>query len=115
MAKCDEGYLCDVCGAAVEDLADSDLYLGFVIGEISVDQLPHRAERHIRCNPTVAQFIVHETFPLVEVEGMFDKRKMDTQSVVDREAQVTSGWLRLQHVVELNLPIDAYPLPKGDT
>ena len=34
MAKCDEGYLCDVCGGDVADLVDSDLYLGHVIGNL---------------------------------------------------------------------------------
>ena len=32
MAKCEEGYLCDVCGGDVEEITDSDLYLRFVIG-----------------------------------------------------------------------------------
>ena len=33
MAKCEEGYLCEVCGCDVEEISDSDLYLRFVIGE----------------------------------------------------------------------------------
>ena len=32
MAKCDEGYLCDVCGQDVAELKDSDLYLRYVVG-----------------------------------------------------------------------------------
>ena len=33
MAKCDEGYRCEVCGRDVEAVTDSDLYLRFVLGE----------------------------------------------------------------------------------
>ena len=32
MAKCEEGYLCDVCGGDVEAITDSDLYLRYVVG-----------------------------------------------------------------------------------
>ena len=34
MAKCEEGYLCDVCGGDVEEITDSDLYLRYVIGQL---------------------------------------------------------------------------------
>ena len=34
MAKCDQGYLCEVCGTDVAEITDSDLYLRYVIGEI---------------------------------------------------------------------------------
>ena len=27
MARCDQGYLCDVCGQDVEAITESDLYL----------------------------------------------------------------------------------------
>ena len=111
MAKCDEGYLCDVCGDPVEQVTDSDLYLAFVLREINLEELPHRAERHIRCNPTVAQFIVDAAFESVQVEGMFDKRTMDQQSVHQRETRVTRAWLRLNEVVEQQVPIVEYPLP----
>ena len=39
MAKCDEGYLCEVCGLEVEGLTDSALYLQFVIGWIHPETL----------------------------------------------------------------------------
>ena len=29
MARCDQGYLCDVCGDEVENIRESDLYLRF--------------------------------------------------------------------------------------
>ncbi len=39
MAKCEEGYLCDVCGEDVAELADSDLYLRYVIGMVDPETL----------------------------------------------------------------------------
>ncbi len=35
MARCDHGYLCDVCGEEVDSIRDSDLYLRFVTGVAS--------------------------------------------------------------------------------
>jgi hypothetical protein len=110
MAKCDQGYLCEVCGDEVEDITDSDLYLRYVIGEITPQALLAAPERHLRCNPTQAQFIVDETFEPVEVEGPFDKRTLDPVEVARREELVTRGWRRLQDVRRLGLPISEYPL-----
>ena len=106
MAKCDEGYLCDVCGSAVEALTESDLYLRYVIHEISADELTHSPERHIRCNPTQAQFIVDERFEPVQVEGVFSKENR-------REDLMTRGWQRLQRLPTSGLTIDEYPLPSS--
>ena len=39
MARCDQGYLCDVCGEEVESIRESDLYLRFVTGELSSNEL----------------------------------------------------------------------------
>src|SRR5437660_390556 len=39
MAKCDEGYRCDVCGRDVEAITDSELYLRYVLGEVPLEQL----------------------------------------------------------------------------
>ena len=41
MAKCDEGYRCEVCGGDVEVVTESDLYLRFVLGEVPLELL-HR-------------------------------------------------------------------------
>ncbi len=64
MALCDEGYRCEVCGQDVEDLTQSDLYLRYVLGEVDPETLHVSPERHLTCNPTLAQFIVAEDFPL---------------------------------------------------
>jgi hypothetical protein len=112
MAKCDEGYLCDVCGGDVADLVDSDLYLRYVIGQIDPEVLHTTRERHIRCNPVLAQFIVDATFSPMTVEGSFDKRSLDPAYVAERERLVTRGYRRLRELAGLNLPIIEYPLPE---
>jgi hypothetical protein len=112
MATCEAGYLCDVCSRDVENITDSDLYLRYVLGEVSVEDLDLVQERHIRCNPTTAQFIVDPEFAPVRCEGAFSKDQLDPQYVVEEEARVTRGWRRLQELPELDLPITEYPLPE---
>ena len=98
MALCEEGYLCDVCGAEVESIEDSDLYLRYVLGEVAPETLHSQRERHLRCNPTLAQFIVADGFEPVPVEGYFDKRQLDPDFVVTEEARITRGYLRLLEI-----------------
>jgi hypothetical protein len=112
MAKCDEGYLCNVCGADVADLIDSDLYLRYVIGQLDPEVLHTTRERHIRCDPVLAQFIVDDEFVPVVVEGPFDKRQLDPVYVAEHEQLVTRGYRRLRELAGLNLAIIEYPLPE---
>lgn len=113
MAKCDEGYVCEVCGKDVESITHSDLYLRYVIGEVDPETLHTQPERHIACNPVLAQFIVSHDFPPTMVEGPFDKRQLDASFVRDREVLVTRGWRRLGELAGLDLPIVDYPLPEA--
>ena len=112
--RCEEGYLCDVCGGDVEEITDSDLYLRFVIGEIDPETLHTTRERHIRCNPTLAQFIVAGDFEPVAMNGDFDKRRLDAAFVRQREELVTRGYQRLKeiHRMSRDTPIQEYPLPE---
>jgi hypothetical protein len=112
MAKCDEGYLCDVCGQDVAELIDSDLYLRYIVGVLDPEVLHTTSERHIRCNPTIAQYIVAEDFDPVAIEGPFDKRQLDPAYVTERERLITRGWQRLKEVGSLGIPIIEYPLPE---
>lgn len=113
MAKCEQGYLCEVCGEDVAEITDSDLYLRYVIGTLDPETLHTTAERHIRCNPTLAQFIVDADFdPPATVEGAFDKRRLDPDYVHQQETLVTRGWRRLREVAHLDIPIIEYPLPE---
>jgi hypothetical protein len=112
MALCEEGYLCEVCRSEVEDLTESDLYLRYVLGEIDPEHLHQLPERHLRCNPVLAQFIVADDFPPVLVDGPFSKSELDPDFVALEEARVTRGYLRLQELPRLGLPITEYPLPE---
>lgn len=112
MAKCDEGYLCEVCGKDVAKLTDSDLYLRYVVGMLDPEVLHTTPERHIRCNPSLAQYIVSDDFEAVEVDGLFDKRSLDADFVREQEELLTRGWRRLNELAELDVPIVEYPLPE---
>jgi hypothetical protein len=112
MALCDEGYLCDVCDGEVEEIVDSDLYLRYVLGEVSPELLPRMPERHIRCNPATAQYIVDAAFAPVSCDGAFAKEQLDPAFVAEEEERVTRAWKRLQQIPSLGLPITEYPLPE---
>lgn len=112
MAKCDEGYLCQVCGRDVGAITDSDLYLRYVIGEVDPEVLHTASERHLRCNPALAQYVVDERFAPVACEGDFDKRDLDPDYVARREELVTRGWRRLRELPKRGGPITEYPLPE---
>ncbi len=112
LARCEEGYLCDVCGGDVEAITDSDLYLRYVIGMLDPETLHTTRERHIRCNPAMAQFIVDADFPQVVMEGDFDKRRLDHEFISQREELVSRGWRRLREIEGQGLSILEYPLPE---
>jgi hypothetical protein len=112
MAKCEQGYLCEVCGAEVEAITESDLYLRFVLGEVDPERLHVLPERHVRCNPALAQYVVDPAFEPVRCEGFFAKETLDPAWVAGEEARVTRGWRRLQEIPTLGIPIVEYPLPE---
>lgn len=110
MAGCERGYLCTVCGREVEEITDSDLYLRYVLGDAEWDELNRAAERHIRCNPVLAQFVVDESFEPVLCAGAFSKIHLDSEFVRHEEGRVTAAFLRLRELVTQNVPIADYPL-----
>jgi hypothetical protein len=112
MARCEQGYLCEVCGLDVGEITDSDLYLRYVLGEVPPEQLHLLRERHVRCNPALAQYIVDPNFAPVRCDGVFAKEAMDPAFVAEEEARVTRGWRRLQELPTLGVPIVEYPLPE---
>ena len=116
MARCEQGYLCEVCGEDVEHIWESDLYLRYVIGQVDPETLHTTRERHIRCNPTLAQFIVDLAFEPVAVEGPFDKRQLDPEYVRSQERLVTRGWRRLKDLASKEgVSLLDYPLPEVQT
>jgi hypothetical protein len=112
MTRCEEGYLCEVCGLEVADLIDSDLYLRYVLGEVPPEMLHRLPERHLRCNPTLAQYITATEFPPVICDGPFAKQYLDPEYVAEEESRVTRGWRRLQELPGVGLTILDYPLPE---
>ena len=112
MTRCEEGYLCEVCGQDVAAITESDLYLRYVLGEVPPERLHTLRERHIRCNPALAQFIIDPAFEPVRCEGPFAKENLDPAYVAEEEARVTRGWRRLQELPTLGLTIAEYPLPE---
>jgi hypothetical protein len=112
MARCEQGYLCEVCGLDVGEITDSDLYLRYVLGEVPPEQLHLLPERHLRCNPALAQYVVDTAFEPVRCDGFFAKDTLDPAFVGEEEARVTRGWRRLQEIPALGIPIIEYPLPE---
>jgi hypothetical protein len=112
MVACEQGYLCDVCGKDVEAITESDLYLRYVLGEVTPLALPTLRERHIGCNPAMAQYIVDAGFTPVRCEGMFAKEGLDATYVRQEEERVSRAWRRLQEIPRLGIPITEYPLPE---
>jgi hypothetical protein len=110
MAKCDEGYRCEVCGRDVEAIVDSDLYLRFVLGEVPLEMLHRLRERHIRCNTALAQYITDSAFEPVVCDGPFGKAALDPEYVRAEDQRVTRGWRRLQAIPTLGLSVPEYPL-----
>ncbi len=110
MARCDEGYRCEVCGRDVENIPDSDLYLRYILGEVPLEKLHLQPECHIRCHPELAQFIVDPGFVPVICAGPFAKDALDPLFVAEEEVRVTRGWKRLQAIPTLGLSVAEYPL-----
>jgi hypothetical protein len=113
MAKCEQGYLCDVCGRDVAEITESDLYLRYVLGEVLPEMLHRMPERHIRCNPSLAQFITDAAFEPVTCNGPFAKSNLDAGYVAEQDARVTRAWRRLQELPRSGIPIIEYPLPEA--
>lgn len=110
MAKCDQGYICQVCGEEVKGIAQSDLYLRFVIGWVDAETLHLQPERHIKCNPSLAQFIDDPQFSELVVDQEFQKCHLDEEFISKRTSLVTRGFERLKSVANQKLPITEYPL-----
>lgn len=116
MAKCDQGYLCRVCGEEVEGIIESELYLQYVIGWVDPEQLHLAPECHLRCNPVLAQFIEDERFqPPVVVEGPCGLASLDVSFVEDRKQLIQRGYARLWEIFNLEdgISVTDYPLPEA--
>jgi hypothetical protein len=101
-----------VCGQDVEAITESDLYLRYVLGEVDPLTLPKSPERHIRCNPAAAQYIVDAAFEPALCTGLFAKENLDATFVREQEERLTRAWRRLQEIPTLGIAIPDYPLPE---
>lgn len=113
MARCDQGYLCQICGEEVKRLDQSLLYLRYVIGWITAEQLTQQPEAHLGCTPSVAQFIVAKEFATPDLgEEPAAKRYLDPDFRQAREALLTAGYQRLRYLQKhrRQMPIAQYPL-----
>jgi len=112
MAKCDQGYLCELCGEPVKNIIESSLYLRYVLGEVAVHELFAAPERHLKCDRDLACFIVHEKFECPDFSNDQGDDCLNEQEQKQKESRITAGWLRLREVVQLGIPITEYPLTK---
>jgi len=111
MANCDEGYNCDRCGEYVKTVRESELYLRYVLGVVPAEELPREPERHIRCAPEFAQYIVDPAFPPVACDDpALDKAHLPPAVRARQERIFTRAWRRLQEVHGSGLAVDEYPL-----
>lgn len=97
--RCDQGYLCRVCGLAVDNITESELYLRYVVGEVSLDTLDRARDCHLECNPALSQFIDDPRIcgDLV-VPADLQKSTLDPSFVATRTAQLTRGYQRLWEI-----------------
>ena len=80
---------------------------------VDPELLHAQPEKHIRCNPTLAQFIVADDFEPVALEDDFAKSKLDPEHVKEREDLVSRGWERLKEIPSLGeVSILEFPLPE---
>ena len=99
MARCDQGYLCRVCGEEVEHITESELYLRYVIGEVDHATLHETSECHLQCNPALAQFIDDPNFALTNaVPELYAKAGLDPDYVAKRIEAVSRGYRRLWEI-----------------
>jgi len=94
----------------VETVAESDLYLRFVLGEVPLERLHRLPERHLRCNPALAQYIVDPAFEPVVCDGPFGKSELAPEFVAEEEQRVSRGFRRLRTIPTLGLSVPEYPL-----
>jgi len=113
MADCDQGYFCEACLEYVDTVVDSDLYLRFIMGLVSPEDLMRARERHVRCRPALAQYVADPNFepPVVDEDPATDKRRQPRETVAAMESLVTRAWRRLQEIPGAGLSIAEYPLP----
>ena len=81
-----------------------------MLGEVPLETLHRLPERHLRCNPALAQYIVDPAFAPVTCPGPFAKSEWDPAFVATEEERVSRGYRRLLAIPTLGLSVPEYPL-----
>ena len=90
------GYsLCDICREGVASW-DNALFLRVLFsGDVSAFR--KKQGRHVRCDESLSQYIVHPLFPPVNVSlAAQDKRRIDPVACARHELRVTQLWVEMQ-------------------
>lgn len=75
-----------------------------------LETLHRLAERHLRCNPALAQYVVDPAFAPVACDGPFAKSEMGAQFVAAEENRVSRGYRRLLAIPPPGLAVPEHPL-----
>jgi hypothetical protein len=108
VARCDEGYLCNVCGLPADTLPESLLYLRYILGEVTVEVLGQAQETHIRCCPAIAQYIVHPAFEPVVCTDVFARQHFPLDFQTSEETRITAAWATLYEAGEKGFSLLSY-------
>src|SRR5690349_5283066 len=87
---------CDKCGKPVVKREDAT-WLNVEAGYMNGLGLLVYGNRHIRCSPSRAQYIVHPDFaPVIDPRPEFDKTLVPEDERREMTRRYTDAWLRLQ-------------------
>jgi hypothetical protein len=86
--------LCPCCGGLVAFHEDSIILRAIAF---SNPDLISKGSRHIQCDPSIAQYVCHPSFPAVyDYRYKYDKRRGNPYLVSIREEILTEAWVNLQ-------------------
>ncbi|HEU5116985.1 MAG TPA: hypothetical protein VFT74_09950, partial [Isosphaeraceae bacterium] len=82
--------------------------------EVDPETLHQSPERHLRCNPSLSQFIDDPEFEAVVVQGPFSKNELDPAYVAEETARVSAAYRKLREIYHTsrNTPITEYLAPE---
>ena len=94
--------ICDRCGEIVQSNNDV-MHLHAIIKDDPMLMFYQPKKRHIRCSPSTAQYIVHESFePIKDNRAKYTKYQHPEDRRKEIERQYTKAWLNLQKVEDDN-------------
>jgi hypothetical protein len=95
--------ICPRCGGLVAFHEDSVILRAIVSRETDI---LNKGSRHIQCDPSVAQYVCHPSFPPIqEKRQQYDKQFGNPLAVEIKEEIFTEAWLHLQEKCGMTLTI----------